>query len=425
MPNSDRLVLEIRRSARAFTLYVGLVVAGAIGFFVIAHNLTFRRPWEGYNTYRAAFTDVKGIVPNKHEVRISGVPVGVVSASEVVDGHPVLTLKIKKKYGKLYRNARLRIRPVTPLQDLFVNVVSRGTPAAGVAGGSYVLPTDNDISPVDISRVLDTFDADTRQRLAIMLREFGAGLSDRGATLREAFTQSVPFLQVARQAAHELSARRRNLARLVHNFSALTGALGTRDDQLTRLVRGGQATLGELAKADAPLGATIGALPPTMSRIRTSFAALRGLTGDLDPAMRSLQPVASSLGDGLHGLARLGTEATPALARLRPAVRQLRPLATAAAPTASSLDGAFASLRPQAPRFDELTREVETCKAKVQTFFQHTLEVFKYADGNGAFPRAEMTADTDGPSVIGLPQLKGANLRRLPSCTDSFDKAKR
>ena len=419
MINADRFKLEVRRSLRPFLLYVLLAFSGLVAFLVIAHNLTFQRPWTPYRTLRADFSDVKGIVPGKHQVRISGVEAGVVSKSEIVGGHPVLTLKVKKKFGPIYRNARLQIRPVTPLDDLYVNVTDRGTPSAGEATVDHPIAVDRTITPVDISRVLDTFDGDTRKRLTILLAELGRGLKDGGAQLQASFAQLGPFLDVAQRATSELALRRANVRRLVHNFGGLSAALARRDAQLTTLVRQGDAALGELARNDQPLGGTLTGLPPAMAAMRSSFASVRALAGDLDPALQSLRPVAARLPAGLDGLGRFGRDATPALAALRPAVRNLRPLARVLVPTSRALDEAFGSLRPQAPQFDELTKELATCRASAQTFFNNTLQVFKFADANGSFPRAEVTEDSDAGQV-GQNGSSGVTLKRMPTCIDGI-----
>ena len=164
---NSRLLLEIRRSLRPFIFFMILAVLGMIAFVGIFRNLTFTRPWEDYREVRAEFDDVKGVFPGGHQVRINGVKVGVVSESKLVDGRAVLTLKIEQKWGPIYRNARMRIRPVTPLQDLFVNVTDRGDKSAGEATKKDIIAGDQTSTPVDISRVLDTFNADTRERMTI------------------------------------------------------------------------------------------------------------------------------------------------------------------------------------------------------------------------------------------------------------------
>jgi virulence factor Mce-like protein len=419
MIDVDRLKLELRRSSKPFVMYVALAVL-AIGIaLLLTNNLTFQRPWDSYETVHAAFSDVKGIVPTKDPVRISGVNVGVVSGAHVNGGQAVLTLQIQKQFGPIYRNARVRLRPVTPLDDLYVDIVTRGTPAAGIADDSYMIPGTQTLAPVDISRVLNAFGAPTRQRLTILLSELGRGLQDNGAQLREAFVHLAPFLTVARQATHELAIRQLEVRQLVHNFGALTRALDQRDAQLATLLHAGDATLSQLSAKDRPLSATLAELPGALQTMHSSFASVSALTNVLNPALTALEPVATQLRTGLEGLARLGQAATPALQALRPAVSALEPLARTLVPAASSLDRAFTQLRPQAPQLDTLTNDLAICRQTLGSFFNDTLQVFKYADDNGSFPRAQVTEDSDA-AQFGQPTAGGVNLHLLSQCTDSI-----
>lgn len=413
--HAERLLLEIRRSRRSMLFFLVFCLVGAISASVIIKNMTFARPWASYETVRIAADDVKGIAPGKHQVRVSGVRAGVVDSADIVKGEAVLTLRVEKEFAPIYRDARAQIRPVTPLQDLYVNITDRGTPAAGRADEDYVIPAENMVTPVDISRVLDTFQGDAREQLTVLLHEIGRGLDDGGAKLRAAFTEIAPFLQVAGDATQVLAEREKNVRSVVTNFGGLSAALAKRDDELTTLIRRGNTTLGELAANDGQVRRTIAQIPPALRAMRSSFASLRSLTGELDPALRDLRPVADKLEGGLRGLEQLGRDASPALRGLRPALADLRPMARTLVPVARELETASARLRPQAPQLDRMTREVEVCRDMLQNFFHHTLSVFKFEDSLGAFPRAEMTIDTDGYADG---KAGGLNTRRLPICTD-------
>lgn len=413
---NSRLLLEVRRSLRPFLYFMLLAVLGVVAFVGIFRNLTFSRPWEDYREVRAEFNDVKGVFPGGHQVRINGVKVGVVSESKLVDGRAVLTLKIEEKWGPIYKNAKMRIRPVTPLQDLYVNVTDRGDRSAGEATKGDIIAAQQTQTPVDISRVLNTFSADTRERMTVLLSELGRGLDDGGVKLRESFAAAAPFLRVAERTTKLLAKRDRNVRRLVHNFGTLSDALAKKDKELNTFVTAGNATLGELARNDERFGATFTSLAQLMPVMRSSFASVRSLSGELDPALRSLAPVAAELESGLEGLERFGSDARPALRALRPAVRDLDVMAKQLSPTSKSLSTSLTRLSEQAPSFDRLTKQVDTCIEEVSLFFPNTMSVLKFEDAYGAFPRAQLTYDAD--TVGGV--APGVNMRRLPSCTDEL-----
>jgi virulence factor Mce-like protein len=414
MLNSERLILEARRSMKPLILLVLMAGLAAVTFAGIARNITFQRPWQSYRTVRVQFDDVKGIFPGGHQVRIHGVKVGIVSKSKLVNGHPVLTLKIEKKWGPIYKDAHLRIRPVTPLEDLYVNVTDRGHASAGEAKQGDIIAADQTVSPVDVSRVLDTFNAPTRERMTILLSELGKGLNDGGAKLRATFASLAPFLHVAEDTTRVLAERQAALKRVIHNFGSLSEALAKRDQDLNKFVVQGNQTLGELAQNDQPLAATLSSLGQLVPVMRDSFAAVENLSGHLDPALTSLKPVAADLKSGLASLQKFGTDATPALAAFRPATRDLRTMARTLPATSSSLSAAFSRLRGQAPQFDSLTQKLDPCMATLNNFMNNTMSVLKYTDANGSFPRADEIVDTDALSDVNSPPV---NTKPIATCT--------
>lgn len=419
MPFRDtkRLQLELRRSLKPLALFAFLIACGIVSAGVIFKNQTFQKPWEHYYEVRARFDDAKGVVAGSQQVRMAGVKIGVIKAVDLDHGQPVLTLSIQSKYGRLYRDARLRLRPSTPLDDLYVDV-RRGSPSAGVLTSADVLPGDRTQTPVDISRVMNTFDPDTRQRLGVLLDNLGTGLADRGASLRAAFVQAVPFLTMAKRTTGVVSRRQAVTRRLIANLADLTATLAHHNDDIAALIRHGDGALGELAGHDRKLAATIQELPGTLTAMRGAFASLRAAEAQLDPALRSLDPVAADLRSGLQALGRFGHDAQPALAALRSPVRRLTPLARELAPTARSLRRALVPLTPEASHLDQMTALLPPCLKQLSSFFSNTISFMKLQDTGGVIPRAEATFSADSLTpLLGDAGKPEPSYRAEPTCT--------
>src|SRR5206468_11544176 len=142
---------------------------------------------------------------------VAGGKAGSIAASKLVDGTPVMTFNIEKKYAPLYKDAKIRIRPVTPLEDMYVDITSRGHPSAGeLKSGDHgaILPLTRTESQVEIGRVLNILDPDARARFADLLRQLGKGTGDNGARLRLAFARISPFLRTAARMGEALTERR-------------------------------------------------------------------------------------------------------------------------------------------------------------------------------------------------------------------------
>lgn len=413
--DTKRLKLELQRSVKPLILFGILILCGIASAAYIFHNQTFQRPWEDYYTVKATFDDVKGVTPPTQQVRIAGVKVGVIKNVKLVDGRPQVTLSIESKYGRLYRDARMRLRPSTPLQDMYVSI-ERGTPAAGKLSEDDVIPGEQAESPVDISRVMNTFNTPTRDQLGTLLDQLGHGLKDRGASLRSAFASAVPFLDAAKRATQVIDRRKLAMRRLVTNFGELTGVLGERNKQIAGLVSGGEQTLGALARSDKNLAATVRELGPTLTTMRSTFAQVRAMEETLDPALKSLDPVLERLEPGLDALEKFGKDATPAMVALRTPVRTLRPLATSLDPAAGSLRSSMRALDPQTPKYDRITAIFPPCLERLSAFFTNSMSLAKFSDDGGVIPRAGSSFGIDTISgLTGAPGAPGA--KRMPSCT--------
>jgi phospholipid/cholesterol/gamma-HCH transport system substrate-binding protein len=385
----DRLGLELRRARRPFLIWLGLLAVGLTAAAVLLAKLDVPWPWQHRYEFRVAVADAKGVVPNSDEVRIAGVPVGRIVGVALEHGQPVITASIDPRYAPVYQDARLELRPNTPLDDMYLDVVSRGTKTAGSVPGGGELTADRTQVPVDISAVLDVFNSDVRPRVTATINALGQGLGPHGEQFRQALVELAPFLDAAKRLAGEMATRQTQTARLIHNFSLLTQTLAERQNQVTQLVSAGSTTLQTLASVEQPLGQLLAQLPPTLRELPASFAALRTSEDHLDPALVALQPVAQVLPAAMQALERLAPDAHAGMAALDKPLPALTALMNSTSPLASNLSLAFARLRPQAPRLDRATSQIIPCEAAVEDFFQWTLSVMKYSDLHGVFPRGQ------------------------------------
>ncbi|MCW2997846.1 MAG: Mammalian cell entry related protein [Solirubrobacterales bacterium] len=391
----ERLALEAKRSRGALAVYLIMAIVAVASIGVILRNIHAQYPWSDPLRIRVAVSDASAVMPGLNQVRLSGLQVGKIASSKLVDGHPVLTLSIEKQYGPIYRDARLSLRPQTALQDMYIDVESRGTPGAGKVSGDAALPAARTRTPVSISAVLDTFNTEARARMGTALDELGAGLNGRGEQLRQAFVAIAPFLNSAERFAGAIAERGTITRRLVHNLRVLTEEVGHRDRQLSSLVADGAQTMTAVSENATPLDRLMTELPPTLSQVSSTMQALRGGLDDLDPALRALGPTADALKPGLDALGAIASSADPALAALERPVARLQPFARSLRPTAASLRGAFDALAPTVPRLDRITRLVSRCELGIQKFFQWNPSVFKFGDNGGPYPRGDDALGTE------------------------------
>jgi virulence factor Mce-like protein len=409
--NRARLSLELRRAARSGIWFLAsLVAAGAI-LYVVLGNIG---DTVGASTQTVSFHvhSANDVVAGSDEVRYLGIPVGRIGAVNMTRSGPVITASFNTEYGHIYRNARAVLEPNTALEDMYLDVVSPGTRAAGLAGTGHPLPAGQTDTSVNIDDVLDTFGANTRASLRTLLDNLGNGLADRGASLRQAFVQAVPFVQLAGRLSSQLAERAPLVRQLVHNAAVLTRYLGENQTALRRLIGSGSATLTALADSSSALSQTLAQLPPTLSDLRSSMQSVSGVVGSLDTAVRSLYPVADQLPGSLRAVRRLSSSASPAVRALQAPVQKLVPLARYLVPLASNLSATVDRLLPQMPALNKLSGDLAGCRAGVQGFFEWNPSLAKYGDQRGQSPRGNVAVGAQSSGVIGDPFEQAE-----PACT--------
>lgn len=397
-----RAALELRRSLRpSLIILVGIVVAVAIALFVVVRV----SPSLTTSTFTAKFAvrDATGVVKGVDEVRVLGIPAGRISKIELEDGRPVITASFDEDYGPIYRDAKAVLRPVTALQDMYLDITDPGTPAAGRLGEDEVLPPGHTATSVNAADVLNVFRVDVRTRLQSLLANLGLGLDDRGAKLRAAFEEVVPLLDAANRMATQLAASKPLTQRLVHNSAVLTEELGRSQRQLRELVRSGATTMQAMQASSSDLDATLRGIPPALAELDASFTQVREVLGDVDSALTSLRPVARELSPSLASLRKLSDTASPAVRALQTPVGSLVPLVRDLEPISARLRAAVAALRPQVNAVDKVTRDLEACEKGVQGFFQWNVSMSKFGDVRGAIPRGNVAAGAQSTGILNDP----------------------
>ena len=415
----ERVALEVRRGRRPFIQLMALLAMALVAFALLLRELHQPAPWSGQYSVGIAVANADAAAVGD-PVRLAGVQVGKVTAVRLTGGVPVLTANIDPRYAPLRRDAVVELRPNTPLQDMYLDIVSRGTRAAGTIRGGGELTAAQTVSPVQMGQVINLFDSGVRPRVVASINALGEGLGDHGNGLREALIELSPFLRSARDLNLQLAVRRHETESLIHNFALLSTEVARRGAQLHGLVESGSTALGALSAEAAPLGRLLTEMPPMLSELPRSFGALRGAAGQLGPAARALLPTADALGPALAALERLSPTANTALAALQSTMTPVRALLSSATPLAGRLASAFGRLRHSVPQLYADTTQLLPCKVAVEKFFQWTLSVSKLSTIRGDMQRGVGLVSPQSLSdIAGSASPTPSYLQTAPTCTGS------
>src|SRR5215217_8716713 len=87
----------------------------------------------------------------------------------------VITLRMEPRYGRVYKDATVLLRPKTGLKDM-VAELEPGTSSAGRLKEGGVIPVGQTLPDVNLDEILASLDADTRDYLTVLVDAAGQGL---------------------------------------------------------------------------------------------------------------------------------------------------------------------------------------------------------------------------------------------------------
>jgi phospholipid/cholesterol/gamma-HCH transport system substrate-binding protein len=349
--------LAIRKYKFDFFAMIGIfIVALIVGGFILGHQRFYLPKWvpvvgTEFVTYKADFTTAQSLTPGQGQtVDVAGVPVGEISNVSLKDGRAVVTMKIRKKYAHIYRDATALLRPKTGLNDMIIELTPGSKKAGELNHSRDVIPITQTLANVNTDEFLAALDGDTRSYLQLLVAGGGQALGGNGKNLSATFRRFEPTNRDILKITKALSVRRDNIARSIHNFKELTAAVGTKDRQLTSLIGASNAVFSSFARQDANLRKTLQLLPSTLKTTDVAVTKAEKLGRTLGPTLGKLRPGARALGPSLR-------QSRPFFAQTTPVIqKQLRPFARDALPTVEILRPAARDLAALTPHFTSVLR---------------------------------------------------------------------
>lgn len=356
----------IRKHLPDFLAILGLLIIAAVVSVVILGQQRLSLPaWipvigEDFFEFEAEMSTAQAVTPGQGQtVNIAGVQVGEITSVKLRDGKAIVGMKVEPKYDRIYKDASILLRPKTGLKDM-VAELTPGTEAAGRLEEGDTIPISQTLPDVNLDEILAALDVDTRDFLLLLLNDGAEGLGSerKGRELAQAIRRIEPTAKYAREINEGLAERRRNLARVVHNFSLLTDELGKRDTQLANFVQNSNAVFETLAEQDAALRATLQRLPGTLSVTQEALGRVDAMASVLGPTLEDLRPAARALAPALR-------QTRPFLRETTPIIRdELRPFTRAALPAVEELRPAMRDLSATTP---DLTRSFQVANRLLNT----------------------------------------------------------
>ncbi len=426
-------------------LVTGLLVAVVV---VVAFLLLSGKD-DSY-TLKAELPDAGGVKENS-SVKIAGVPGGTVKKIEITPRDTALvTMKLKDNATPIGRDASIQVRPTDLLGERYIALDAGNV--KNPAPDDYEIPKSRVKLPVELDDVINTFDGDTRERIKILVNEFGIALGDRGKDLASLLNAMPSSLTDANELVSEISNESASLKALLARGDSLTASIDPKKDQLASLITQADTTLRALSDRREKLGRALDSAPGGLQALNRTLSQLRTASTNLRPATTDIENAAGPLKDTLDALPgfedsaraslKAANKAAPSLTKIgRKATGPLRALT----PTLANVRQFSSDLKPTLDVFDDrafddavwfaqqlggrglksrdalghtlgadATVNVETVRAAANALFAGGTPVG--GDPDGANPKAKSTSKTaKGTATPSTPAAPAGPAAKAPS----------
>lgn len=375
----------------------------------------------GYKV-RAIFDFVRA-VPGE-DVKIAGAKVGKIESLDVTrDKKAAVVLDIQKSgFAPFHQDAHCTIRPQSLIGETFAECSpgSNNAPElpkikSGPGKGQHLLTVQHTSSPVDIDEINDIMREPTRERLAILINEFGTALAGRGQALNDAIHRANPALRDTDKVLAILAQQNRTLADLARNSDQVLGPLAAKRQQLAGFIVQANRTAQATAERRADISAGIHRFPAFLRQLRPTLADLGSLSDQMTPVIRDLGAAAPGLNRFIEQLGPFSRASIPALDSLGKATLVGRPALIKARPIATDLAQFAAAADPVSKNLDALTKSLAATKGvdRLMDFLFFQMAAINGFDGIGHYLRAGLLVNVCSTYA----------LASVPGCSSNFAKA--
>jgi len=352
---------------------------------------------------RAVFDNASTIV-NGEDVKVAGVPVGVVEDLDVTrDNKAAVTLRIDNEdFTPFKTDASCTIRLQGLIGERFVECEPGSTSARqlakvedGPGEGERLLSVEHTSSPVDLDLLNDTLRLPYRQRLAILLSELGTGLAGRGEDLNEVIHRANPALRETDEVLAILADQNRTLARLARDSDQALAPLAREREHFANFIEEANTTGEATAERSADQRRTIQLLPETLRQLRLLMVDLEGLADEGTPLLTDVNKAAPDLGRLIKAQGTLAEASRESFPSLGDALEEGRPALIRARPLIQDLDRLGTQLAPVSRNLDDLTKSLDETGGveRLNDFLYYLTLSINGFDSLGHYLRAGLVAN--------------------------------
>jgi phospholipid/cholesterol/gamma-HCH transport system substrate-binding protein len=164
------------------------VVGVLVGSYILSNQRFYAPSWvpivgSDFVDYQAEMATAQAFTAGQGQtVMIAGVSVGEIGQVTLNGGRARITMKLKRKYTPIYRDATVLSRPKTGLNDMTIEL-DPGNASAGELPGGGMIPISQTLPNVNPDEFLAGLDIETRNYIQLLVGGAGQGLEGNAANL--------------------------------------------------------------------------------------------------------------------------------------------------------------------------------------------------------------------------------------------------
>jgi phospholipid/cholesterol/gamma-HCH transport system substrate-binding protein len=303
---------------------VGVVVALVVGIGAGGDE-------DGDYKVRAIFNNAAFAIPGE-DVMIAGAKVGSIDALEVTDDlRAAVILKIDDPGFQDFReDAECRIRLQSVIGEKLVECLPTQPrpegeppppplpkiPEGQDGAGQRLLPVEQTLTPVGEDLIRNVMRRPYRERFAIILNEFGAGLAGRGKDLRKVIRGANPALRELDKVLRILADQNRLLADGARSGDRVLAEWAKQRESVSDAIVKANITAQATAEERANLERNFEQFPEFLRQLKPTMAALGEMSEQMTPVVRDLGAVGTDVSRILRALGPFSLAGIPAFQTL-------------------------------------------------------------------------------------------------------------
>jgi phospholipid/cholesterol/gamma-HCH transport system substrate-binding protein len=293
------------------------------------------------HTYTIELDNAFGIVSGS-EVRIAGVTQGAVTDLDINDQkRAVVTVEVSGPLSQLGADSECSSEPQSLIAEYFIDCTPKGDPIPTDQEGSTTdpnIPVEQTTQTVQADLVQNTLREPFKDRLQLLINEFGTALAGNPQNLNDAIRRGAPALHQLQDALDILASQNRIIRDLNANSDRIIGRLAERRQDVVEFIKKARDTAAASADRRQDLAADFDLLDDFLAELRPTLVQLGNLATEQTPLLVNLRAAAPQLNElatslpafnqatevSLDSLGRAAVVGRKALRKGRDEIKQLR-----------------------------------------------------------------------------------------------------